>query len=351
MSNQSWMFKWFLRIPVSETGQTVWRGRRALFHLMAIVSAVTFDIRASTAKDDQTVGQSNPQVVIPRLETAWSEGGLERELILKAGSRAGSDPQKNRPAEIGHSRTEARELGLQAPLLEQRRPRQMPKADRVTEANQTKETDHAIPVMYFFTAAWCTPCREMNPIFERLRREGYLIRSVDIDNEEMLAKKYGISSLPFFLLLIDGKEADHISGTATERQIREMVRQKRMRRERVRAVHSYFGSVADSAIESCSPADGIVSDAETWKELCEAWGIDGMAKVDFDCQFIVVATTRGSGVSMEFEKDCHGSLNYRAHYFLDHRSDGFRYCCAVIDRNGIEALNGKRISELHTPIK
>lgn len=227
----------------------------------------------------------------------------------------------------------------------------MPKAGRVTEANQTKETDHATPVMYFFTAAWCTPCREMNPIIERLRREGYLIRSVDIDNEEMLAKKYGISSLPFFLLLIDGKEADHISRTATERQVREMVRQKRIRRERVRAVHSYFGSVADSAMESCSPADGIVSDAEKWKELCEAWGIDGMAKVDFNCQFIVVATTRGSGVSMEFEKDCHGSLNYRAHHLLDHRSDGFRYCCAVIGRNSIEALNGKRISELHTPIK
>ena len=78
-------------------------------------------------------------------------------------------------------------------------------------------------VVLDFSARWCGPCQEMSPIVSRLERQGFPIRQVDIDQERGLAQQYGISSIPAFVLVINGQVAQRIVGATTEQELRGML--------------------------------------------------------------------------------------------------------------------------------
>lgn len=74
-----------------------------------------------------------------------------------------------------------------------------------------------------FSATWCGPCQRMSPIVAKLEREGLPIRKVDVDKERELARRYGVQSIPTFVLVVDGKVADRVVGMTTESQIRRLI--------------------------------------------------------------------------------------------------------------------------------
>ncbi|MEX0716016.1 MAG: thioredoxin domain-containing protein [Planctomycetaceae bacterium] len=78
-------------------------------------------------------------------------------------------------------------------------------------------------VLIDFTATWCGPCQEMSPIVKRLWREGYPVRKVDIDSRPELARKFGISGIPAFVLLVDGEEVARVVGRTSETKLRQML--------------------------------------------------------------------------------------------------------------------------------
>jgi thiol-disulfide isomerase/thioredoxin len=80
-------------------------------------------------------------------------------------------------------------------------------------------------VVLDFSATWCGPCQQMTPIVSRLERQGYPIRQVDVDRERELAERFGISSIPAFVLVVDGKEVTRITGATTEEQLRRLLAQ------------------------------------------------------------------------------------------------------------------------------
>ena len=83
--------------------------------------------------------------------------------------------------------------------------------------------------------------------------------------------------------------------------------------------------------------------------LCKAWKLDDeVIDINFDRQFIVVMTTGGSGVSVEFERDSDGNLQGQTSYTADLRNDGFRYVFAVINRAGINSVNGMKLPAIQT---
>jgi thioredoxin len=66
-----------------------------------------------------------------------------------------------------------------------------------------------------FYAEWCGPCRVMEPIFEELAKEynGKVeLKRIDVEAEQEFAGKFGIQSIPTFVLLSDDKEIDRKIG-------------------------------------------------------------------------------------------------------------------------------------------
>lgn len=57
------------------------------------------------------------------------------------------------------------------------------------------------PTLLDFTATWCGPCRATKPEVEKLKRQGYPIREVDIDEQPELARRYEVSAVPTFIVV------------------------------------------------------------------------------------------------------------------------------------------------------
>ena len=85
--------------------------------------------------------------------------------------------------------------------------------------------DRPESVVLDFTATWCGPCQEMSPVVHKLQKQGYAIRKVDVDQQQSLARSYGINSIPTFVLIIEGKEVTRVSGKVSEDQLRKMAHQ------------------------------------------------------------------------------------------------------------------------------
>lgn len=78
-------------------------------------------------------------------------------------------------------------------------------------------------VLYDFTATWCGPCQQMSPIVHKLEREGFPIQKVDIDQNPNLARQYSITSIPAFVLVVDGKPVAREVGLTSEHQLRRLL--------------------------------------------------------------------------------------------------------------------------------
>ena len=84
-------------------------------------------------------------------------------------------------------------------------------ATEITEA--TFETDvlgSEKPVIVDFWAEWCGPCHAVAPVLDRIadeRQTELKLVKVNIDEEQGLAQRYGIASIPTIVLFKDGEPA------------------------------------------------------------------------------------------------------------------------------------------------
>lgn len=74
-----------------------------------------------------------------------------------------------------------------------------------------------------FSSQQCGPCQQVAPIISKLEREGLPIQSIDVNADQETASRYQITTIPAFVLVVDGREVERMSGSQPESRIRQML--------------------------------------------------------------------------------------------------------------------------------
>jgi len=100
---------------------------------------------------------------------------------------------------------------------------------KITEVNQENFEEEVLKsekkVLVDFYADWCGPCRMIRPIIEEVAENNVDVKitSVNIEDEEELAEKYSISSIPCLVIFENGEETKRNVGLISKNDIEKML--------------------------------------------------------------------------------------------------------------------------------
>ncbi|MBR2795478.1 thioredoxin family protein [Candidatus Saccharibacteria bacterium] len=76
-----------------------------------------------------------------------------------------------------------------------------------------------------FYADWCGPCQMMKPTVEEFKElhPEIKVTAVNIDDEEELAEKYNVATIPCLVVLKDGEEIKRAEGAQSLKKLEKLV--------------------------------------------------------------------------------------------------------------------------------
>jgi putative thioredoxin len=136
----------------------------------------------------------------------------------------------------------------------------MMEVDESTFASFVLESSRRVPVLVDFWAAWCAPCQMLMPILAKLVNDyngQFLLAKVNTDEQQSLASRYGIRSLPTVKLFKGGRAVDELMGAQPESVIRRFL-DRHIEREsdrlRLAAESAYRNGQVDAALSKLREA-------------------------------------------------------------------------------------------------
>jgi len=80
-------------------------------------------------------------------------------------------------------------------------------------------------VLVDFYADWCGPCKAMKPTLEKFEESSKVpLLKINVDTENDIAQKYGIRSIPCFVVIEDKKEITRKIGMQSVDQLIDLVK-------------------------------------------------------------------------------------------------------------------------------
>lgn len=90
----------------------------------------------------------------------------------------------------------------------------------IEEFNEVIATNKIVAVDMW--AAWCGPCRQYSPVFEKVSEttENIAFVKVNVDEVNEIAAEYNVVSIPTTLIIKDGKVSNRIVGSVSPSVLR-----------------------------------------------------------------------------------------------------------------------------------